>query len=138
MIVAFLTVVGSFGFLGNDKASASAGGCNSFGLPSGVGTMPASICTSEDSSDVNVTLKSGRVGTWESLYYWSMSLQRYENGAWGTIGSRTGFVSTDSPSERTFTNVGKKDKSMRVKVNYYYDSGRTDFVKTVYSNKWTR
>lgn len=44
---------------------------------------------------------------------WTMYLQRRTGGTWQTIGSRTGYVSSSSPSHRTFTNV-KKEGPMRV------------------------
>lgn len=44
---------------------------------------------------------------------WSMVLQRRTGGTWRNIGSRTGYVSSSSPSHITFTNV-RKEGPMRV------------------------
>lgn len=50
-------------------------------------------------------------------YNWKMSLQRYTNGRWSTIGTRYGYVSPDSPSHRSFTNVAAKNAQLRVKID---------------------
>lgn len=52
---------------------------------------------------------------------WVMELQRFmspgagQPGAWGTIGVRDGYVSSNSPSNRTFTNVANTG-DMRVRT----------------------
>ncbi|MFD2133755.1 hypothetical protein ACFSKI_21300 [Pseudogracilibacillus auburnensis] len=58
---------------------------------------------------------------------WTMYLQRRVNGTWTTIGTRTGYVSSSSPSHRTFTNV-RKQGPMRVMTminsSAYHDSAQ--------------
>jgi hypothetical protein len=65
--------------------------------------------------NVNVSLTSACqaplcYGDW-TYGEWTMHLQRYANpgagqpGEWVTIGTRDGYVSSSSPSNRTFTNV---------------------------------
>lgn len=62
-------------------------------------------------------------------YYWTMYLQRQVGERWTTIGTRTGYVSTTSPSFRTFTNIrtGQRDY-MRLFVDFYSNSAKTKFV----------
>lgn len=112
-----------------------------------------SISTSEDSYYVNVSLTNaphpyGLRQKWD----WTMSLQRYTNGAWTTIGTKTGYVTSSSPSHRSFSNIAVKGAKMRVKVTYtpYYYAIYTDGTEgwrndsqsggsfTHYSNTWTR
>lgn len=73
--------------------------------------------------NVNVSLNSSCqhtlcYGDW-TYGEWTMELQRRVDSTippyyrWETIGSRTGYVSDDSPSHRTFTNV-RKEGSIRV------------------------
>lgn len=91
--------------------------------------------------------------TWlRQKWDWTMYLQRYENGRWNTIGTRTGYLSYSSPSDRTFSNIAVKGAPMRVKVTYtpYYYAYYTDGTEgwrndsqsggsfTYYSKTWTR
>lgn len=69
--------------------------------------------------NVNVSINSACSGTDQGCYSqwtygeWTMILQRRTGGTWRNIGSRTGYVRDNSPSNRTFTNV-RKDGPMRV------------------------
>src|SRR5699024_2153660 len=68
--------------------------------------------------NVNVSVNSACAaqGCWSRYWTygeWTMMLQRRGANGWNTIGTRTGYVSEDSPSHRTFTNV-KKQGAIRV------------------------
>lgn len=95
---------------------------------------------SQDSSNVNVTLAVRLTNPDGSpKIYWSMFLQRYTNGVWVTIGTRTGYVSTSSKSDRTFTNVSNNTgKKTRVKTNLYWDSAHSDYIAAIPGPTWTR
>lgn len=110
-----------------------------------------SIATNEDYYYVYVSLRADY--TWlRQKWDWTMYLQRYENGRWNTIGTRTGYLSYSSPSDRTFSNIAVKGAPMRVKVTYtpYYYAYYTDGTEgwrndnqsggsfTYYSKTWTR
>lgn len=53
--------------------------------------------------------------------YWIMRLQRYNSSSktWKTIGTREGYVSRKSPSNRVFTSIKKQNASLRVRVTLY-------------------
>lgn len=67
--------------------------------------------------------------------YWDMYLQR-SNGnppatrVWNTVGSRSGYISADSPSHRTFTNVGQPGSLMRVMVKFR-QGGSTHYMEFI-------
>lgn len=65
-------------------------------------------------SDVKVSLTAAN-----GYSDWTMYLQRYTNGRWKTIGTRTGYIKRGSDSHRTFTNVKKTQSSMRVRVTFH-------------------
>lgn len=92
------------------------------------------ICGENSGSNVVATLET----TNPSTRYWKMHLQRYENGSWNTIGTRTGYVNSSSPSYRTFTNVSIKNAKMKVYVQYYRDSAMTDYIFAKQSEYWYR
>lgn len=80
---------------------------------------------SNSGSNVNVTFEEtgasgeGNAGDAGGRFDWTMKLQRRPNPhpetAWTTVGTRTGYVSLSSPSNRTFTNV-KSGYQMRVLI----------------------
>ncbi|MBD1221515.1 hypothetical protein [Virgibacillus halodenitrificans] len=93
------------------------------------------LCTSDTTNDVKVsiTVDTGcALGGCCAHSNWKMRLQRYENDRWNTIGTRTGYVCSDDPSHRTFTNVLRKNAPMRVLV-YFESDGQT-----VSSKQWVR
>lgn len=64
------------------------------------------LCAASSGSNVNVTFKEwtpSHIGASNSN--WTMRLYRWVNGEWKLGGTRTGYVSKDSPSNRTFTDV---------------------------------
>lgn len=107
-----------------------------------------SISTSEDNYYVNVSIEAGY--TWlRQKWDWVMELQRYENGAWRTIGTRTGYVAYQDASHRTFSNIAVKGAQMRVKITFqpyyyaYFTDGSEGWVYdrgpfVHYSNTWRR
>lgn len=69
---------------------------------------------------------------------WTMYLQRYQPdpndpqlppNPWETIGTRTDYVSSDSSSHRTFTNVGNNG-TIRVLVLFKRSAYHQDFEMT--------
>lgn len=98
------------------------------------------LCVRESgSSDVKVSfvedtrMPGGIYWRWR----WDMYLERYVNGSWTRIGSRSGWVNPESPSHRTFTNVARRNARMRVVVFLkVYDSGHR--IKRYVSPTWTR
>lgn len=70
--------------------------------------------------------------------YWDMYLQRYHSysNAWQTIGTRTGYVSFDSPSNRTFTNILKKNAQLRVYVRFRVPFPTTRYIGSMTSPIW--
>jgi hypothetical protein len=115
-------------------------GCAYYRVPNDwEGDVPLSICVSTDYLNVKVSMETqatiGAIGWW---YDWKMELQRYDGG-WKTVGSRTGWLSADSPSNRTFTNVLVSGKKMRVKVTFKYENYKGQIISFVrYSKTWTR
>lgn len=77
------------------------------------------LCATSSGSNVNVTLTQ-----WTPSYIeaynsnWTMRLYRWVNGGWKLGGTRTGYVSKISPSNRTFTDVLRG----RIKVEVSMDS----------------
>ncbi|WP_139017903.1 hypothetical protein [Bacillus andreraoultii] len=65
-----------------------------------------------------------------------MELQRNSGGTWNTVGTRTGYLTMDSPSYRTFTNVRVTGEQMRVKVTFYDALG--DGLDYSIYHYWTR
>mgnify|MGYP001178157937 CR=1 FL=1 len=50
---------------------------------------------------------------------WQMQLQRQQsNKTWSTIGTRTGYLTFDSPSHRTFTSVKGTSYPLRLVVRF--------------------
>lgn len=84
--------------------------------------------------DVSITTLTGN-------YDWTMTLQRYTNGTWRDVGSRTGYVNVGSPSNRTFTDVSTGGK-LRIKLYWHgFATGQPGGAQgTVYipNEGWTR
>ena len=103
-----------------------------------MGKCPASLCVSQTTSDVNVSLTvTDSVMSFDAKFSWEMELQRYDGSKWNVVGHRTGSVSQDSPSHRTFSDVAKKNAQMKV-VAYIYDSSLSTAAAQVMSVKFTR
>lgn len=71
--------------------------------------------------------------------YWLMRLQRknLSTGAWENIGTRAGYVSYQSPSNRTFTSVKESHAPLRVEIEFYEDSDFTYYLgATIHSNNF--
>ena len=84
------------------------------------------------SSDVRVNMTcSGSSWTLD----WTMRLQRYVSGSWSTIGTRTGYLRNNSPSERTFTNVSRQNARTRVQVSFTHGG---DYRGAISSHVWNR
>lgn len=75
---------------------------------------------------VSITAEGGPSETRNRNLYWTMHLQRYSNRSWTTIGTRTGYTSETSRSDRTFTNVIRDNRPLRVAL--------TDFSCQYWSN----
>ncbi|MCO0600447.1 hypothetical protein NGI46_24180 [Peribacillus butanolivorans] len=137
MLIGFVAF-GVFDLSQPTPKAAAYSGCKSSELPNvTLGATDLDICVSESGSNVNVSMKIFNNSTTSYPYYeWTMYLQRYTNGAWSNVGSRTGYISGDSSSNRTFTNVADKNTKMRVKAVFSYEGGGS--VGTRYSNTWTR
>lgn len=76
---------------------------------------------------VSINASGGPRHTRDRRLYWTMKLQRYSGGSWRTIGTRTGYTSENSPSNRTFTNVIRNGRDpLRVIL--------TDFRTSYWSN----
>lgn len=71
-------------------------------------------------STVDVSVKQGDMTNGYAAngarFDWTMKLQRYVDGAWKTIGTREGYVVYGSDSHRTFTNIAKTGKKLRVRL----------------------
>lgn len=83
------------------------------------------ISISEEGSVVNVSLNSNTSGpnglspAHYARHYWKMKLIREGK----VIGTRTGYVSINSPSHRTFTNIGNLGSHVWAEVTF---TGSTD------------
>lgn len=87
--------------------------CRRFPLTApGTGTDYATICANPSGSRVAVSINKERekypVSAYQNRNTWKMTLQRYENGRWNNVATRTGYVSSESPSNRTFTAIAQR------------------------------
>lgn len=91
-------------------------GCKSWSLPHYLFSkrIPSRLCVREDSKSVHVSYNIDEPSDW-ALFNWKMYLQVYSGGSWKTIGTRTGYVTHNSPSNRSFS-VGYKGYRMRVQM----------------------
>lgn len=98
--------------------------------------IPHGICISNDKSNVKASIQQDAYMTPCTHDYcqldWTMRLQRLvwnHDGSkrWKTIGTRTGYVSSQSPSHRTFTNVKKMNAQLRLQVTFHNASGTKVF-----------
>lgn len=106
-----------------------------------MGQSKVNCCVSDTSSTVTVSLNmlSGQYYVAEDLVAWKMELQRYTGGKWKTIASRTGQTTNSSPTSRTFTNIKKQNKPMRVKMVYNrYNFGAKKTPVTRYSKYFVK
>ena len=91
------------------------------------------LCVTDDGGpEINVSIEpTDKIGLAPYTYYWTMYLQRCTESRCETIGTRTGYVSPDSPSHRTFTNVAPGPDNMRIWVDYYETSAKNEvYVNT--------
>lgn len=73
---------------------------------------------SKNFPNIPVTIQAYCVGhctSFSTHKNWKMYLERHNGSYWDVIGSRTGYVSSSSPSHRTFTNV-RRSGLMRVRT----------------------
>jgi len=100
-------------------------------------TMHACISDDYYSVYASITTKYNQYGEWN--FYWKMELQRYVTlSTWNTIDTRYGYVSETSPSNRTFSNIGKYNDPMRLVIHYYNDSGYNEYLESQYVDGWYR
>lgn len=84
----------------------------------GVENPQITLFMSKDSSNISFTMTMENIVGGSLSVDWTAWLQKYENGKWVNVASRTGYLSDDSPSSRTFTNVGGAGKTMRLYVGF--------------------
>jgi hypothetical protein len=136
-------ILGGTAVVGANKAAAATSlGCSTFTLTTGLGSdIPTSLCMSKDSSNINASITPGtdQYGFQLGTVYWKMELQKLNSyESYVTFASRTGYVSTASPSHRTFTDVGGFGSYMRLKITFYSNSNFTGVMKTHTSNPFIR
>jgi len=125
-VIATIAIIG-FGLMPVQKAEAAA--CDTT-------SGSYAICGSNAGSNVNASIRITEHTYFKE--YWTMYLQRYENGKWNTIGTRTGYIEWSSPSDRTFTNVLKKNAKTRIYVKFYADAAHTKFEDAHATKSWIR
>ncbi|MFJ7366037.1 hypothetical protein ACIQWQ_18265 [Peribacillus frigoritolerans] len=133
MIISALGITGLFTFT---PSASAASGCSDTSTGSDYQKI-FSVCGTDSGDNVIGSIKPSGKGTY-GKNYWKMDLQRYENGSYKTIGTRTGYIDWGSPSSRTFTNVLKKNAKTRIKVTFYTSSSYSTVNGTVYSGYWYR
>lgn len=91
--------------------------------------MAYQLCAENSGANVEVSLMPTR---WIELvgntrFNFKMYLQRAEGERFNTIGTRTGYVTPNSPAFRTFTNVrqGGGTQRLRLLLDYYEDGIQT-------------
>lgn len=95
----------------------------------------------ESNGDVDVTMDLDSHHIIDSnsfdVYTWTMKLMRENyNGGWDVIGTRTGWISTSSPSNRTFTSVRASTYPLKIQVIFRQDFPRRysdDFITHITS-----
>lgn len=95
-------------------------------------------------SNVAVSMVVARANNWSNSWNWrhdwTMQLQRQNSKKlWDTIGTRTGYLTGNSPSHRTFTNVKKTSYPLRLVVrfkNHYAGDNDPYSVKYYYSSSF--
>lgn len=110
--------------------------CNN--TSSGTGFNQAyKVCASQDSSNVYASIVA--TSQTSKTNYWIMDLQRRNSdGSWSTVGSRSGYVTSSSPSYRTFTNVSIKGATMKIYVKWYQDPYYKEYGGATQSGFFTR
>ncbi|MGG0284364.1 hypothetical protein ABEY41_04375 [Peribacillus butanolivorans] len=135
-IVMLISVIGITGLFTFTPSASAASGCSD--TSSGSEYQRTFVVCGKDSGD-NVIGSIGPSGFMTyGKNYWKMDLQRYVNGSYQTIGTRTGYIDFFSPSSRTFTDVSKKNAKTRIKVTFYTTSSYSTINGTVYSGYWYR
>lgn len=105
--------------------------CKSFSL---VG-YTSTLCNSKSGADIPVSITTART----TKTYWKMYLRRAGSGeVWNVVGTRSGYVSSSSRSDRTFTNVGGYGSAMDVLVDFYSDSSYNYKIDSVVSDTFIR
>lgn len=99
--------------------------------------FPLSLCVSEGAGFVSASLELDNFfpAGYDYNENWTMYLERWDGSAgdgWRTISTRTGYVAYNSPSNRTFTNIGELGISIRVRV--VMQAGN----QTFYSPNWVK
>lgn len=94
----------------------------------------ARLCVTPSGSQAMVDLT-----VTNNTFNWKMQLQRYRasDKTWYTVGERTGWVSPSSPSNRTFTNIAKKNTALRVRVTLWWAQDNS-YVGWIDSTQWMR
>lgn len=107
-----------------------------FYFNSGVGPQLSYIHTDEDYMNVYCTVEFAT--SWAASLI-ALDLQRLTNGKWTTIASvGKKYLEGYGKQNRSFTNIAKKNASMRVKVKFYNHRNSSELTQTVYSNTWKR
>ena len=102
-----------------------------------IGEVSLAMCASDDYYSVYASMEmSDKVVSFDPYYDWEMELQRYDYG-WKTIDTRTGYITSHSPSNRTFSNVLVTGGNlMRFVTRFYYRDG--EYITTRVSPDWVR
>ncbi|MBK3497110.1 hypothetical protein JFL43_20190 [Viridibacillus sp. YIM B01967] len=109
--------------------------CTVHTLPTPQYAMRLEVCTSDDTTDVNLTLTQDDPNAGYVNNYTATLQRANKNEAWAEdVMSKSGVLKSSSTSNAksnvTFGNIAKKGLPVRVKV-------KTDFG-TYYSNTWIR
>lgn len=84
----------------------------------GVHNPTITLFMSKTTTDISFTMTMENIVGGSLSVNWTAWLQKYESGKWVNVASRTGYLSDDSPSSRTFTDVGGAGKTMRLYVGF--------------------
>lgn len=87
------------------------------------GSEVYSFCGRSNGSDVDVSFTVWTPSHMDVRTDWDMYLFRKVGGNWVLGGTRSGYVSKDSPSHRTFTDVKKGEIKVEVrpKNSFFYN-----------------
>ncbi|MBO0587616.1 MULTISPECIES: hypothetical protein [unclassified Sporosarcina] len=91
--------------------------------------------------DVSIAVKQQGGGHGQSANTnWTMYLERAINDAWIPIGTRTGYTSNTSPSNRDFPNIPKEDNPLRIRMVYKGFNPNTNKPQDYHQNSkvWIR
>lgn len=135
--MAFVLLLGSFGFSNQQASAASTYTSWYWEHPMAYYPILHGLSTSDGAGVVYASLVQGEQTDGYSCngcqFNWKMELQRQTEGydTWVTIGTHTGYVMYDDPSNRTFTNVGTLNTFLRIKLTVTGEG-------TFYSKAWVR